>query len=372
MKTNTRMLNRQIERCSFILNTIKYCSSRYSVTSPDFYRFLSRSLLLFRKERFVPEELYQFGIALGPLTPGHLGQFASRKKMTRVQSNINPPGAEVMTEDKALFSRLCHAYRLSSPRTYAVFYKHSPGLGMPDTPLRDSRVWCRFILEALPERFIIKPCRGVYGREVIGIHRTNDHFTDHLKRPLSAQDLFDFMSSSLSYSSFIIQEWLDNHPDLCRLSGSRGLQTARLITLIDHNGNFSLLHAFFKPIVGENIIDNHDNGRTGNLVAQIDPSNGTLFSADLITGNGDGIRRVDIHPKTGAPIRGTKLPLWDETKALAEAAAYKFLPLRTIGWDIAVTPKGPALVEGNAWWDPPNFNRAMKRIMPHLLDNQNK
>jgi hypothetical protein len=276
-----------------------------------------------------------------------------------------------MTEDKALFSRLCHAYRLSSPKTYAVFYKNSPGLGMPETPLGDRRAWCRFIQDHLPERFIIKPCRGVYGREVIGIHRTENRFTDHLKRHFSARDLFDLMSSSSSYSSFIIQEWLENHPDLYRLSGSVGLQTARLITLIDRNGEFSLLHAFFKPIVGKNIIDNHDNGRTGNLVAQIDPSTGTLFSADLVTGNGEGIKRVDAHPETGIPIRGAKLPLWDQTLALAETAAYKFLPLRTVGWDIAMTPSGPALIEGNAWWDPPNFNRAMKGIMPALLANQN-
>ena len=40
--------------------------------------------------------------------------------------------------------------------------------------------------------------------------------------------------------------------------------------------------------------------------------------------------------------------------ALAEQAARAFLPLRTVGWDIAVTPEGPTLIEGNPFWDPSN------------------
>jgi hypothetical protein len=56
---------------------------------------------------------------------------------------------------------------------------------------------------------------------------------------------------------------------------------------------------------------------------------------------------------TGADLVGVAVPLWREARALAERASRLFLPMRTIGWDVAVTPDGPVLIEGNARWDPP-------------------
>ena len=54
-------------------------------------------------------------------------------------------------------------------------------------------------------------------------------------------------------------------------------------------------------------------------------------------------------------IEGTKLPCWEEICDLAVSVAPHFLPMRSIGWDIALTPEGPKIVEGNARWDPPMF-----------------
>ena len=51
--------------------------------------------------------------------------------------------------------------------------------------------------------------------------------------------------------------------------------------------------------------------------------------------------------------------------ALAKALAVAFMPMRAIGWDIAVTPEGPVCVEGNARWDPPKFGdvRALSPVL---------
>lgn len=56
---------------------------------------------------------------------------------------------------------------------------------------------------------------------------------------------------------------------------------------------------------------------------------------------------MDRHPNTGAQIAGATLHRWDEVRAFAIAAHKVFGDRVIVGWDIAVTPDGPVLVEGN-------------------------
>jgi hypothetical protein len=46
------------------------------------------------------------------------------------------------------------------------------------------------------------------------------------------------------------------------------------------------------------------------------------------------------------------VPCWDAACRLVRDAATAFLPLRTIGWDVAITDGDPVLIEGNVTWDP--------------------
>ena len=55
-------------------------------------------------------------------------------------------------------------------------------------------------------------------------------------------------------------------------------------------------------------------------------------------------------PATGVRVLGRSLPMFAECCELARRAALLLLPMRTLGWDIAITPDGPVLLEGNNWW----------------------
>jgi hypothetical protein len=57
---------------------------------------------------------------------------------------------------------------------------------------------------------------------------------------------------------------------------------------------------------------------------------------------------LDRHPDSGGQITGRQVPRWEEVCRLAERAHWAFDDRVMIGWDIAVTPDGPVLVEGNA------------------------
>lgn len=77
----------------------------------------------------------------------------------------------------------------------------------------------------------------------------------------------------------------------------------------------------------------------------------TMLDADTGIALGDGydshgnVHRH--HPDTGYRIADFALPLYDEVIALVDRAARRVPRVRYVGWDIAVTPTGPVIIEGN-------------------------
>jgi len=59
----------------------------------------------------------------------------------------------------------------------------------------------------------------------------------------------------------------------------------------------------------------------------------------------------DRHPVTGVAITGRIVPEWGVLAALAERAHRVTRDRVLVGWDIAVTPSGPMLLEGNSYPD---------------------
>jgi hypothetical protein len=121
------------------------------------------------------------------------------------------------------------------------------------------------------------------------------------------------------------------------------------------------LHRRPSLMVGDSLLDNYDHGRTGNLLALVDVGTGELEGAVGPAGPGVPIGLHRVHPRTGLAFDGFSIPWWEEACSLVRRAARLFLPLRTIGWDVALTPDGPVLVEGNNFWDPVNYAAHSRR-----------
>jgi len=82
------------------------------------------------------------------------------------------------------------------------------------------------------------------------------------------------------------------------------------------------------------------------ILCSIEPESGRVRQAALLGGE-----PVDRHPDTGTRIIDASLPYWQESVALvlrAHAAAFARFPF--LGWDIALTPNGPLLLETNSGW----------------------
>jgi hypothetical protein len=154
----------------------------------------------------------------------------------------------------------------------------------------------------------------------------------------------------------IVQKLVKPHSALeCLTSGA--VPTVRALTVIDEQGRPELVATVFRMSMGEN--RTVDNIHAGGLACAVSLDDGSLgLASDLGSDARFGWHRR--HPTTDAPIEGTRLPSWDETKALAIKAHTVFPDRLVIGWDIAIAEDGPIVIEGNRGPDVDLMQRFME------------
>ena len=258
-------------------------------------------------------EYYQFRFY--DLSAEEKPRWAGTGTMYEFQKRANPPDKRMILEDKCLF----HA-------AYRQFFRHD--------------LYTRAELEATPElvekllrehdRLVFKPARGNCG---VGIA-----FVD--SATLKAADVVPMMVRE-GYD--LVEEGLVQHPDLMRLSPA-GVNTVRIFTALDEKNQCHILGCRLRISVNSEV----DNLAAGNLAAPVDDATGEVTGPGVYS---DITRQPEaVHPVTGRPIEGFRIPFWPETLALARAASVLHPQNRSIGWDIVITPDGPGLIEGNHDW----------------------
>lgn len=91
-----------------------------------------------------------------------------------------------------------------------------------------------------------------------------------------------------------------------------------------------------------------DNTSAGGIASQIDLQSGLLGPAVSIKPV-NGRFTHELHPDTEHPLPGTALPHWSNVVDLG-CRAHDAFDIVTIAWDIALTPDGLTLLEGNCSW----------------------
>lgn len=142
-------------------------------------------------------------------------------------------------------------------------------------------------------------------------------------------------------AEYVVQEKLQQHSDLDKLNSSC-INTIRIITVIGENDKKPHIFAHFLRLGVGAINDNRATGGIGILIYE----DGTLAEV--------GIGHhclVYSHPITNETFKGVKIPYWNQVEELV-IKAHSFLPgIKSIGWDVAVTPSGRVLLEGNDNWE---------------------
>lgn len=87
-----------------------------------------------------------------------------------------------------------------------------------------------------------------------------------------------------------------------------------------------------------------DNISSGGLGAEINIDAGIVVSPAFDY----SLKRYSVHPITKTEIVGIEIPYWRETLSMVQEMLELVPEIPVVGWDIAITEKGPELVEANS------------------------
>lgn len=301
-------------------------------------------------------EALTFGLLDPAMPDAERMRHLSRHRRRAQQDRLNPVSLEGFTEEKLAFTRYCDALGVPVPALYGTVGRQGAWCHRSGRVMRDPEAFARWVDEELPEEFVVKPVAGYLGLGVRVLHRDEDMLVDADGRRLDGAALFSEVAGDEEFDVFVIQERLHNHPELSAVYHSEILQTCRLTTFIPPDGEPRLLMAEMKLGTGTGGVDNFRGGETGNLSATVvDPYTGELDQVLGVGPGGIGKRFSPTIPGTDVRIAGRRLPFSRECVDVVMRAAPAFLPMRTLGWDVAITTRGPVVVEANNWWGAPSL-----------------
>lgn len=222
---------------------------------------------------------------------------------------------------------------LSVPRRFGVLRKEKEELLIGDReggviPLN------RFLLDNCP-RIFVKPSDGMKGNGsflVEGIDQERCRVNGNAMR----YDEF----SRLIVHPLLVEEAVLQHPDIACLHPD-SLNTLRLITMRGIDGQSRYVAGMLRMGTGKMFLDNLSQG---GLAVGIKPT-GILkkwgYTEDPLK------KEVFSHPDTEVVFEGRRIPFWQECLDLVCRAHEGFPCTHSVGWDVAVTPSGPVIIEAN-------------------------
>lgn len=149
------------------------------------------------------------------------------------------------------------------------------------------------------------------------------------------QELYKYLKDNHLYA----EDSICQHEEMAKLHAS-SINTVRVTTVLDRNDEAHVMYALQRIGIGDMSVDNVGSGGIYTVLS----ADGTIVNPCW---SDKTISTYTEHPTTGMPLIGFRVPYFQEALDLCKKAAQVEKRIRYVGWDIAISDKGPVIVEGN-------------------------
>jgi len=304
----------------------------------EFWLQLQELTELYRLYHYPPYQYFKHGLYLESFD-GNFRDFLPPEWIHRFRDSINPKEYWPAVMDKQKFTDIMSKAGVVVPTNLAYISRSQDIVNMHGVKVSLKQL-LNWLFETGNTQTFFKPTITAGGRGAFKALATEEHFLIN-EKAINETALFNLLFANNRYMNYLVQPFLIQHSLLNSINPA-AVNTIRIDTFVKedeivHNG------AALKIGSGTSWVDNWS---TGGFICQIHLETGELGTQ--ATSKAKYGRRIVLrHPITDFAFSGVRLPFWEETKQLVKAAASLFLPLRALGWDVAITEKGPVIIEAN-------------------------
>jgi hypothetical protein len=284
---------------------------------------------------------YYYVYGLDRKTSARADEVLPYKKFRRIRNRANLRSREgpwsyvCILRDKLLFARVATSLNIPTPRVHAVLDSRSI------TWLDRDEIEPLETLTQDPSRVLDGFCKPLAGIQGDGAFRLR---LDHGRLLAAGAEItLDDLRRTLG-GRYLLQQRVEQHPAMSALHAT-SLNTVRLITFCPHDHATLFCAAMRIGAHGKNV----DNWAAGGLIVRIDPQRGELRDQGFFKPGYGG--RVTVHPDSGVPLEGYRIPYFREAVQLVTRMHERLHGIHSIGWDVGISPEGPIIIEGNDDWE---------------------
>ena len=194
--------------------------------------------------------------------------------------------------------------------------------------------------------FVIKATESSHGEGVYVVNSITKENENLILNLISGKRIE--LDELLSNKEELIIEELIKQSDQFNQFNKTSVNTIRFMTTLYPNGEAKIIATFIKIGRDGAFVDNAGSG--GNIDANIDLSTGEINSVIQFYGFRD-TKNISSHPDSGFKLEGTIIKNWDDIKSKIINFQKSLTFIKAVGWDIAITSKGPIVIEINDSWD---------------------
>ena len=176
----------------------------------------------------------------------------------------------------------------------------------------------------------------VTGKENVFAKKHNSFGGDGVtKVNIAGEDLKVLFNQLYNNKQYLIEDTLIQNEYLDWIN-PKAVNNVRLVTLLKDGEAYVVFKTLRINAGGEEVISCHDIYMTlddeGNILGNVVDDECNVYKK---------------HPVTGFKFKGAKIPHMDKALELVKSAAKLVPEMRWIGWDVAITEDGAAIIEGN-------------------------